>query len=45
MEAYTNSSPYVTRERVMKLNAMSKAGGGKGDFTPILEKMNAQDVE
>ncbi len=45
MEAYTNSSPYVTRERVVKLNAMSKAGGGKGDFTPILEKMNAQDVE
>ena len=45
MEAYTNSSPYVTRERVMKRNAMSKAGGGKGDFTPILEKMNAQDVE
>lgn len=45
MEAYTNSSPYVTRERVMKLNAMSKAGGGKGDFAPILEKMNAQDVE
>ena len=45
MEAYTNSSPYVTRERVMKLNAMSKAGGGKGDVTPILEKMNAQDVE
>lgn len=44
MEAYTNNSPYVTRERVMKLNAMSREGGGKGDFAPILEKMNAQDI-
>jgi|GEM_PF-1492331 len=45
MEAYTNSSPYVTRERVTKLNAMSRVNGSKGDFTMILEKMNAQDAE
>nr|DAK83909.1 MAG TPA: hypothetical protein [Caudoviricetes sp.] len=45
MEAYTNSSPYVTRERVEKLNEMSKADGGKGDFAAILEKMYKRDIQ
>lgn len=45
MEAYTNSSPYVTRDRVEKLNEMSKAAGGKGDFAAILEKMYKRGIQ
>lgn len=44
-EGYAEGSGWVTRERVTKLNELSKAEhGGKGDFVSILERMNAADV-
>lgn len=44
-EAYANNSPYVTRERTVKLNDMSKTESNKkGDFYRIIEQMNAADA-
>lgn len=43
-EAYAQGSPYVTRERVVKLNKLSKRKGHeRGDFIGIIEAMNATD--
>jgi hypothetical protein len=45
-EAYEAGNPNVTRERTVKLNEMSKAAGSaRGDFTGIIERMNAQDAQ
>lgn len=45
-EAYRSGNPKVTRELVTKLNKLSKeSGNSKGDFTPIIELMNAQEAE
>lgn len=45
-EAYLNRSPYVTREIVVELNRLSKQLGSKeGDFTDIIEAMNASDLQ
>jgi hypothetical protein len=45
-EAYLNKSQYVTREIVVELNRLSKQLGSKeGDFTDIIEAMNASDLQ
>lgn len=45
-EAYANSSQYVTREIVVELNRMSKRFGSQdGDFSDIIEAMNAEDLK
>lgn len=45
-EAYLNRSNYVTRDIVVELNRMSKQYGSKdGDFTDIIEAMNASDLK
>lgn len=45
-EAYLNRSQYVTREIVVELNRLSKQLGSKeGDFTDIIEAMNASDLQ
>lgn len=45
-EAYKNGNPKVTRELVVKLNALSKkAGSEKGDFIGIIELMNEADTK
>lgn len=45
-EAYLNRSQYVTREIVVELNKLSKQLGSKdGDFTDIIEAMNASDLQ
>lgn len=44
-EAYASKSPYVTREIVVELNRLSRElGSEKGDFTDIIESMNAADL-
>lgn len=44
-DAYRQGSRYVTRERTVKLNTMSKRKGHeKGDFIAIIEDMNAEDA-
>lgn len=44
-DAYRQGSRYVTRERTVKLNALSKRKGHeKGDFIAIIEDMNAEDA-
>ena len=44
-EAYDKGSPYVTRERVVALNNLSKRlGSERGDFIGIIEAMNAADA-
>lgn len=46
MEAYSRGSAYVTRERVVKLNAMSKeVNGGNGDFDALIRMMNDADAQ
>lgn len=43
-DAYAQGSPYVTRERVVALNNLSKRKGHeRGDFIGIIEAMNALD--
>lgn len=43
-DAFAQGSPYVTRERVVALNNLSKRKGHeRGDFIGIIEAMNAQD--
>lgn len=47
-EAFINHSQYVTRERVVELNRLSKQLGSKnkdGDFYDIIEAMNAADLD
>lgn len=45
-EAYAAGNPHVTRDLVVELNRMSKAAGSKnGDFTAIIEAMNAADAK
>ena len=45
-EAYKAGNPKVTRDLVVKLNKLSKeAGSEKGDFSAIIELMNASDME
>ena len=45
-EAFANRSQYVTRERVVELNRLSKQlGSADGDFTDIIEAMNASDLK
>lgn len=45
-EAYEKGNPHITRELVVKLNAMSKADGNeRGYFLPIIEAMNRKDAE
>ena len=44
-DAYRQGSRYVTRERTVKLNALSKRKDHeKGDFIAIIEDMNAEDA-
>lgn len=44
-DAYRQGSRYVTRERAVKLNTMSKRKDHeKGDFIAIIEDMNAEDA-
>jgi hypothetical protein len=54
LEAYENGSPYVTRERVLKLNEISKKEFAdvddknplkRGAFAGIIDKMNAKDAQ
>jgi len=54
LEAFENGSKYVTRERVLKLNDMSKKDNAKlpegnplkrGAFASIIDKMNEQDAK
>lgn len=45
-DAYRQGSRYVTRERTVKLNALSKRKGHeKGDFITIIEDMNEKDAK
>nr|DAG00052.1 MAG TPA: hypothetical protein [Siphoviridae sp. ctBeL15] len=45
-DAYRQGSRYVTRERTVKLNALSKRKGHeKGDFIAIIEDMNDRDAK
>lgn len=45
-EAYGKNSPYVTRERVVKLNEMSKSKQNpRGDFVAIIEQMNEREAQ
>ena len=45
-DAFAENSEYVTRERVVKLNAMSKREGHeRGDFIGIIERMNERDTQ
>lgn len=45
-EAFGQNSPYVTRERVVKLNEMSKTRENpRGDFVAIIEQMNERDAQ
>lgn len=45
-DAYRRGSRYVTRERTVKLNALSKREGHeKGDFIAIIEDMNEKDAD
>lgn len=45
-EAYQNGSPYVTRSVVVQLNELSKTvKNPKGDFSFIIEEMNARDAQ
>ena len=45
-EAFGENSPYVTRERVVKLNEMSKSEENpRGDFVAIIEQMNERDAQ
>ena len=45
-DAYRQGSRYVTRERTVKLNALSKRKGHeKGDFITIIEDMNEKDTK
>ena len=45
-DAYRQGSRYVTRERTVKLNALSKSKGHeKGDFIAIIEDMNEKDTK
>lgn len=45
-DAYRQGSRYVTRERTVKLNALSKRKGyEKGDFIAIIEDMNEKDTK
>lgn len=45
-DAYRQGSRYVTRERTVKLNALSKRKGHeKGDFIAIIEDMNEKDTK
>ena len=45
-DAYRQGSVYVTRERTVKLNAMSKRKDHeKGDFIAIIEDMNDRDTK
>lgn len=45
-DAYRQGSRYVTRERTVKLNALSKRKGHeKGDFIAIIEDMNKKDTK
>lgn len=45
-DAYRRGSRYVTRERTVKLNALSKREGHeKGDFIAIIEDMNEKDAK
>lgn len=45
-DAYRQSSRYVTRDRTVKLNALSKRKGHeKGDFIAIIEDMNEKDAK
>lgn len=45
-DAYRQGSRYVTRERTVKLNALSKRKGHeKGDFIAIIEDMNEKDMK
>lgn len=45
-DAYRQGSRYVTRERTVKLNALSKRKDHeKGDFIAIIEDMNAEDAQ
>lgn len=45
-DAYRQGSRYVTRERTVKLNALSKRQGHeKGDFIAIIEDMNEKDTK
>ncbi len=45
-EAFINKNPHVGREIVVELNRMSKELGSKdGDFTDIIEAMNAADLD
>lgn len=45
-DAYRQGSRYVTRERTVKLNTLSKRKGHeKGDFIAIIEDMNEKDAK
>lgn len=45
-DAYREKNPRVTRELTVKLNALSKRKGHEGgDFTSIIEEMNAEDAQ
>lgn len=45
-EAYQTGNPHVKRDVVVELNRLSKAAGSKdGDFTAIIEAMNAADAK
>ena len=45
-DAYRQGSRYVTRERTVKLNTLSKRKGHeKGDFIAIIEDMNEKDTK
>lgn len=45
-DAYRQGSRYVTRERTVKLNTLSKRKGReKGDFIAIIEDMNEKDAK
>lgn len=45
-EAFAKNSPYVTRERVVKLNEMSKTKENpRGDFVSIIEQMNEREAQ
>lgn len=44
-DAFAAGSPYVTRERVVKLNDLSRREGHeRGDFIHIIEEMNERDA-
>lgn len=44
-DAFAAGSPYVTRERTVKLNELSRREGHeRGDFIYIIEKMNERDA-